>query len=179
MNQITCLRLLTTAIIVWNAVYMERAIKVLREARFEVGDAQVSHIYPMMLEHLNLIGEFRFPALPPGEYQVTAELQGFGTVVRENIRLTTTTTLTVDFEMSVAAVEEEILVIGRSPTIDVRSTETGSVTLSNEILRNIPYSQFTAEIVNMAPGVHDEVAFGSSNHTGIAYSMDGSLVRPQ
>lgn len=118
-------------------------------------------------------GEFRFPALPPGEYQITAELQGFGTVVRENIRLTTTVTLSVDIEMQVTAVEEEIVVIGRSPTVDVRSTEMASVTLSNEILRNIPYSQFTADIVNMAPGVHDEVAFGASSDTGIAYSMDG------
>jgi hypothetical protein len=61
-NQITCLRLLATAIIVWNAVYMERAIEVLREANYEASSAQIAHIYPMMLEHLNLIGEFRFPA---------------------------------------------------------------------------------------------------------------------
>ena len=27
-------------------------------------------------------GEFRFPALPPGEYQIKAELQSFGTAVR-------------------------------------------------------------------------------------------------
>ena len=60
-NQITCLRLLATAIIVWDAVYMERAVEVLRRANYEIGDAQISHIYPMMLEHLNLIGEYRFP----------------------------------------------------------------------------------------------------------------------
>jgi len=60
-NQITCLRLLATAIIVWNAVYMERAVEVLRRANYEIDDAQLSHIYPMMLEHLNLIGEYRFP----------------------------------------------------------------------------------------------------------------------
>jgi len=27
-------------------------------------------------------GEYRIPALPPGEYKVKAELQGFGTIVR-------------------------------------------------------------------------------------------------
>ncbi len=118
-------------------------------------------------------GVFRFPALPPGEYQVKAELSGFGTVVRENIRVTTTTTLTLDIEMAVATIEEEITVIGESPTVDIKSTETASVTLSNEILRNIPYSQFTADIVNLAPGVNNEVAFGAASDTGIAYSMDG------
>ncbi len=118
-------------------------------------------------------GEFRFPALPPGVYEVKAELQGFGTVIREKIRLTTTSTLTVDIQLRPAAVAEEVTVIAQSPTVDVKSTETASVTLSNEILRNIPYSQFTSDIVNMAPGVNNDSAYGASSGTGIAYTMDG------
>ncbi|MBM3296824.1 MAG: carboxypeptidase regulatory-like domain-containing protein, partial [Candidatus Aminicenantes bacterium] len=118
-------------------------------------------------------GEFRFPALPPGEYQLKAELQGFGTVRQENIRLATTITLTIDLTMKQSALEEEVTVIAQSPTIDVKSTETASVTLTDELLRNIPYSQFTAEIVNMAPGVIRNSAYGASTNTGIAYTMDG------
>ncbi|MGZ5488642.1 MAG: carboxypeptidase regulatory-like domain-containing protein, partial [Candidatus Aminicenantales bacterium] len=118
-------------------------------------------------------GEFRFPALPPGEYQVKAEQQGFGTVIREKIRLTTTSTLAVDFQLKPSAVTEEVTVIAQSPTVDVKSTETASVTLSNEILRNIPYSQFTSDIVNMAPGVNNDSAYGASSGTGVAYTMDG------
>jgi hypothetical protein len=118
-------------------------------------------------------GEYRFPALPPGEYQVMAELQGFGTVVRKNIRVNTTATLAVDIALKSAAVSEEVTVIAQSPTVDVKSTETASVTLSGEILRNVPNNQFTAEIVNLAPGVNNNVAFGASESTGIAYSMDG------
>jgi len=118
-------------------------------------------------------GEFRFPAIPPGEYELRFELQGFGTLVREKIRITTTATLTFDVQMKPATVAEEVTVIAQSPTVDVKSTETASVTLSNEILRNIPYNQFTADIVNLAPGVNDNVAYGASMNTGIAYSMDG------
>jgi len=118
-------------------------------------------------------GEYRFPALPPGEYKVKAELQGFGPVVREKIRLNTTSTLALDIQMKPATVSEEVTVIAQSPTVDVKSTETASVTLSNEILRNVPNNQFTSEIVNMAPGVNNDVAYGASDSTGIAYSMDG------
>jgi len=118
-------------------------------------------------------GDFRFPALPPGEYNLKAELQGFGTAVRESIRVTTTTTLNINMTMKVSAVAEEITVVAQSPTVDVKSTETASVTLSNEILRNIPYNQFTSDIVNLAPGVTDNVAYGASQNTGIAYTMDG------
>jgi hypothetical protein len=119
------------------------------------------------------LGEFRFPALPPGEYQVKAELQGFGTVIREKIRLTTTSTLTVDMQLKPATVNEEVTVIAQSPTVDIKSTETASVTLSNEILRNIPYSQFAMDIVNLAPGVNNDSAYGASSGTGVAYTMDG------
>ena len=118
-------------------------------------------------------GVYRFPALPPGTYTLKAELQGFRDVVNTNVRLTTTTTLTVDLTMQQTTLEEEVTVVAKSPTVDVKSTETASVALTNEILRNMPYSQFTADIVNMAPGVTNNVAFGASQNTGIAYTMDG------
>ncbi len=118
-------------------------------------------------------GLFRFPALPPGTYSVKAELQGFGTLVQENIRLTTTVTLTLSLVLRQATVAEQVTVIAKSPTVDVKSTETASVTLSNELLRNIPFNQFSTDIVNMAPGVNNDTAFGASNGTGISYQMDG------
>ena len=118
-------------------------------------------------------GDFRFPALPPGTYSLKAELSGFGSQVRENVRVTTTTTLTIDVVLKPAAVSEEVTVTAQSPTVDVKSTETASVTLSNEILRNIPFSQFSMDIVNMAPGVNNDTAYGASNGTGISWQMDG------
>jgi hypothetical protein len=118
-------------------------------------------------------GVYRFPALPPGTYTIKAELQGFSDVVNSNVRLTTTTTLTIDLTMKQTTLEEQVTVVAKSPTVDVKSTETASVALTNELLRNMPYSQFTADIVNMAPGVTNNVAFGASQNTGIAYTMDG------
>jgi len=118
-------------------------------------------------------GDFRFPALPPGTYSLKAELSGFGTQIQEKVRLTTTTTLSIDIVLKPATVSEEVTVIAQSPTVDVKSTETASVTLSNEILRNIPFSQFSMDIVNMAPGVNNDTAYGASNGTGISWQMDG------
>jgi hypothetical protein len=123
-------------------------------------------------------GQYRFPALPPGVYTVKAELQGFTTMVQESVRLTTTTRLTVDLTLRPSAVEEKVTVVAQSPTVDIKSTETASVTLSNEMLRNIPnLSQFTSSLVNLAPGVTPEnmgdAAYGAQDGTGIGYSMDG------
>jgi hypothetical protein len=118
-------------------------------------------------------GQYRFPALPPGMYTVKAELQGFTTVVQENIRLTTTLRLTVDLVLKVTTLEEEVTVIAQSPTVDVKTSETASVTLADEILRNIPNTQFVTDIVNLAPGVDQDVAYGASDSTGISYQVDG------
>jgi hypothetical protein len=118
-------------------------------------------------------GLFRFPALPPGVYALKAELQGFGTVVSENIRLTTTTTLNVELTMRPTAVQEQVTIIAKAPTVDVKSTETASVTLTNDILRNIPNNQFSADLVELAPAVNWGVAYGAGYGRGISWQMDG------
>jgi len=118
-------------------------------------------------------GRFRFPALPPGIYAVKAELPGFATIISKEIRVHTTVRLTVDLTMKLATLEEEITVIAVSPTVDVKTSETASVTLSDDILRNMPTSQFVTGIVNLAPGVDGDVAYGSSDGTGISYQVDG------
>lgn len=118
-------------------------------------------------------GKYRFPALPPGVYTVKAELPGFKTVIQENVRLTTTVRLSLDLTMVPATLEEEVTVVGKAPTIDVKSTETASVTLSKEVLKNVPYSNFAMDIVNLAPGVVDDTAYGASSGTGVAYQVDG------
>ena len=118
-------------------------------------------------------GNFRFPALPPGTYSVKAELQGFGAVIQENVRLTTTTTLALTITLKPAAVNEQVTVVAKAPTVDVKSTETASVTLGNEVLRNIPNAQFSTDLVNMAPGVNDDIAYGAAAGRGVSWQMDG------
>jgi len=118
-------------------------------------------------------GSYRFPALPPGLYAVKAELQGFGTVIQENIRVTTTVRLTVDVTIKPSALEEEVTVIAESPTVDVKSTETASVTLTEDLLKNVPFSNFAMDIINLAPGITNDVAYGASSSTGVAYQIDG------
>jgi hypothetical protein len=118
-------------------------------------------------------GGYRFPALPPGLYSLRAELEGFATKVQENIRLSTTVRLTIDITLQLTSMQEEVTVIAESPTVDVKTSETASVTLSNDILRNIPTNQFVADIVNLAPGVTQDAAYGASESTGISYQIDG------
>ncbi|HPU93047.1 MAG TPA: carboxypeptidase-like regulatory domain-containing protein [Candidatus Saccharicenans sp.] len=82
-------------------------------------------IVPQMNRVTSTNGTFRFPSLPPGEYEVKFELQGFKTVIRKGIIVTAGATTTLDITMPMATLEEEVIVEGVSPTIDrVKTTKT-------------------------------------------------------
>jgi hypothetical protein len=82
-------------------------------------------------------GAYRFPSLPPGTYTVQIDLQGFQTVVRENIAVLVGQTTPVDMAMKVASVAETITVSGASPVIDTTSANV-NVNLSEQLLQGTP-----------------------------------------
>ncbi|KKK77047.1 hypothetical protein LCGC14_2857510, partial [marine sediment metagenome] len=63
-------------------------------------------------------GFFRVPVLPPGTYEVVAELSGFQTVRRGELIIRVGKTVTITFEIAAATIAEEITVIAPSPPVD-------------------------------------------------------------
>lgn len=84
-------------------------------------------------------GQYRFPAVPPGEYTITYELQGFTTVTRQRIRVSVgfTATVDVDVEVGVASVQETVTVTGQAPVVDQSSTELAT-TFDKDFLAAMP-----------------------------------------
>jgi hypothetical protein len=79
-------------------------------------------------------GSYRFPAIPPGEYKMTYELEGFSTVVREGIRVGLGFTATVNTELKVASLTESVI-SGQSPVVDITSTKTATNFDAKELRR--------------------------------------------
>ena len=50
--------LLTAAIVLWNTVYLERAIQALRNHGDPVDDNLLQHVSPLGWEHINLTGDY-------------------------------------------------------------------------------------------------------------------------
>lgn len=118
-------------------------------------------------------GVFRFPALPPGTYQVRVELSGFRTVTQE-ARLQLGQTITLDAVLQ-PGLTEAIEVTGSAPTVDVTSSA-AQKNLTEEILEFIPYSsRFGPDAIILAPGVNPNnlSAFGSAGEGSNAYLIDG------
>lgn len=82
-------------------------------------------------------GVNRFPSLQPGVYSVKLELQGFRTVIRENVLVAVGQTVPLDLSLSVATVAETVTVTGSSPVVDTTTANT-SVNLSEQLLQATP-----------------------------------------
>ena len=102
-------------------------------------------------------GNYRFVDLPAGTYRLRAELTGFSTAVRDDLRLTVGFNARVDLTLKLGAVEEAITVSGQSPVVDVTSTA-ASVAFTKEVLDSIPRGRDMQNIFAMAPGVTQAIA---------------------
>jgi len=98
-------------------------------------------------------GDFNFPLLPVGKYTLNFKLEGFSSVIQENVivRLGRVTYLTVAMKLS--KIKEEIIVIATPPLIDKTSTDT-SYLFSSKDLERIPVQNRTVvDVIKFTPGV--------------------------
>jgi hypothetical protein len=82
-------------------------------------------------------GSWFVAALPPGRYQVSAQLQGFKKFVRRDVIAAVGNQVAVDIVLELGTVEETVQVSAESPLIDVTSKEIGG-NISTKELAEIP-----------------------------------------
>jgi hypothetical protein len=81
-------------------------------------------------------GTFRFPTLRAGDYEVTAELEGFATSKYTGVTINVAQTRSLDIQLKVAALEEVITVDDSAPL--VRTEPSGGAIISRETLESLP-----------------------------------------
>ncbi|MFN7916730.1 MAG: TonB-dependent receptor [Vicinamibacterales bacterium] len=97
-------------------------------------------------------GGYRLVDLRPGTYSLTFSLEGFSTVKREGVQLSSDFTMTINTELKVGALEETLTVTGAAPTVDVQST-TKSQVLNREALDAIPTGRTIQGMGQLITGV--------------------------
>src|SRR5438034_9293655 len=75
-------------------------------------------------------GQYRIEDVRPGPYTITFSLQGFSTVKRVGIEVTSAVTGTINAELNVGTLAETVTVSGASPIVDVQSARR-QLTLNN------------------------------------------------
>ncbi len=116
-------------------------------------------------------GFYRFLSLPPGLYSVRFEIDGFQPLVREEIRVSLSAATNLNATLTVGGLEEEITVVGESPTIDVKEAAI-TTNLSKDFIRDIPVTRQVVDFIDMTPGYHTETAHGSSEQEN-SINLDG------
>jgi hypothetical protein len=123
-------------------------------------------------------GSYRLFSLPSGTYEVVFSLQGFKTLIRQNIIVQLATTVTLNVTLDQAAIEEQVTVIGQSPLIDVKSTVKGQ-TMTKEVFMSLPRSRNFDGLLSTVPGVQYEGNTGGLSVDGATgtenmWYMDGT-----
>ncbi|MGE5359252.1 MAG: carboxypeptidase regulatory-like domain-containing protein [Bacteroidales bacterium] len=104
-------------------------------------------------------GTYRFPALPPGTYSVTAALTGFETAKVDGVALALGQILKVDLSLKVGGVAETVEVKGQSPLIDVKQSA-AYATMEAQTLDRLPKGRDYTSVIVMAPGAQSEAKAG-------------------
>lgn len=130
-------------------------------------------------------GQYRLTDLPPGDYRITAFMQGFSRAVREKVSVRAGLNLSIDFTLRVGAQEESVQVVAETPMIET-TKPTQAVNVSGDLQRQLPSSGRTwAEFMDLVPGVvSSEGALAPSFHIhgadfgSTAILIDGAEVGP-
>ena len=110
-------------------------------------------------------GLYRFPALAPGEYTLVVTLNGFKAVRREGIHVGLGFTATVDVELQIATLQDNVIVERNSPVIDKQSTAIGA-TFDARQLADLPSARSMWAIQAATPAVYVARFDVSANATG-------------
>ncbi|HEY4356625.1 MAG TPA: TonB-dependent receptor [Acidobacteriaceae bacterium] len=96
-------------------------------------------------------GEYSFPSLAPGDYEVTFEMSGFATQV-QHATLNVTEHIAVNAKLSVATVAGTVEVVAEEPLLQTEDTAQGRV-IEGESVRDLPLAtnNFT-QLLALSPG---------------------------
>src|SRR5437870_7216294 len=105
----------------------------------------------------NEVGLFDFPALQPGPYTVSCELQGFKTATRD-VELQVQQTARVNFTLELGTVAENTTVTGVSPLVETQNATIGTVIENRRIVELPLNGRNYLQLVGLSPNVSAEFA---------------------
>src|SRR4029453_2662913 len=98
-------------------------------------------------------GRYRFDFVDPGNYSISAALQGFRATSQKNVRVPQRGDLTVDLLMGLATVAETITVQGSSPLVQFNSSSS-DLTLERQLVDQVPISgRNPYNLANLDPSI--------------------------
>ena len=120
-------------------------------------------------------GRFIIPQLPPGEYEIRAELSGFKPHIRRNLQLTIGLTIALDVTLDVGSLSEEVTISGEESLVNTSSPEL-SYLVGSAAIEQLPLNgRNYTDLALMQPGVlaYPHRDGGSVVAHGLGMSING------
>ncbi len=117
-------------------------------------------------------GNYVFPSLAPGTYELSVEKQGFATRVMTGIVLNVAQKATVDSTLNVGQVNQTVTVEGSAPLVNSASASMGTVVNQQSIL-DLPLNlRRTGALALVVPGTIDTtgMSLSSANENGSGFN---------
>jgi hypothetical protein len=115
-------------------------------------------------------GNFRFPSLLPGVYEVSATLSGFKAGKVSDVAVKLGSIKTVEFSLTVASMSEQVTVTAEAPLVDTRNSGK-STNIRAEQVNLLPHARDYTSLLGQAPGVNIETKSASG---GLGIMIDGA-----
>jgi hypothetical protein len=106
-------------------------------------------------EEIQVTGEqglYRFPSLPIGEYRLTYELGGFGTVIREKVVVQVGFSDEINLTLSPASQSQSVLVTAETPLVDTENSNVQN-NITQTQLGNLATSRDIWSVMGVTPGM--------------------------
>lgn len=120
-------------------------------------------------------GRYRFPALPPGVYEVSGTLQGFVADKVSDAVVQLGKQLTIELTMKVGGVSESVTVSASSPIIDLKANA-ATASVDAEMIALIPKGRGLLSVLTQIPGTNNEGRGGGLMIDGASGSENRVLV---
>ncbi len=121
-------------------------------------------------------GNYRAVALQPAPYQLRAELAGFSTVTRD-VTLTVGADLSIDFKLTIATLQESVIVTGSGAPVEVTKSELSSVVLPEQVHTLPSLGRNFLELAQLLPGTGPDNSrvqyFNPTKFAGVADQRNG------
>lgn len=129
-------------------------------------------------------GAFRYPALPPGSYNLMAEMDGFQSQSLENVKVSIGATASANFVLY-AEFAEAVTVSSEAPLVDVTSSSVGT-NFSLETLQKTPTTRNFYDLMQVSPGLSKSteesdrtISFGSDSQSNAWYNDGVETTAPE
>jgi hypothetical protein len=97
-------------------------------------------------------GNYTFPTVPPGSYDVSAQLTGFTTSIAKNVPVEVQKTSRMDFTLSPGSVSEQVQVTDTAPLVQSTTSDLGHVVDARQMASLPLNGRLFEQLVTIVPG---------------------------